>query len=194
MRIVEPAFTAKDITTIHTLGPTGTNCEAAARNWLARRGQMGRVVLHDTLELAVEEMGSGPRHALLSCIVYPDLHKLVFSNLDDLELVDLFIMSTFNMILASRDGAMPSQVSTHPAPQGLVPEAAEKRLVNSNSRAARDCALGITDGCITTQPAAEAAGLICVTDFGPVPMGFALHQSVCNYARPPQLEELAYAV
>lgn len=188
-----PPYAAESITTIHTLGPTGTNCEAAARNWFVRKARTGRVVLHDTLEIAAEEMDNTPSHALLSCIVYPKLHTLVFSNLDSLQFVDLFLMPTFNMILASRDGSMPDHVSTHPAPQGLVPKHAVRRIVNSNARAASDCALGITDGCITTQPAAEAAGLICVSDFGRVPMGFALHQQIHAHIQLPQFEELTHA-
>ncbi len=106
------------IDTIHTLGPTGTNCESAAHWWLKKKNPNGSVVLHPTLEAAVSAL-DGSNSALLACIVYPDLHTLVFSNLDTIALEDIFIYPTHNMVLASRTGAWPAVVSTHPAPQCL---------------------------------------------------------------------------
>lgn len=45
------------VAVLHTLGPTGTNCEAAAHAWFRRQGGVGRVELHSTLEQAVERIG-----------------------------------------------------------------------------------------------------------------------------------------
>jgi len=164
------------ISVLHTLGPTGTNCEAAAYEWFRRQGRAGSVVLHDTLEQAVEQMPSEPGVALLSCIVYPDLHTLVFSNLDVLWLIDSFVMPTHRMVLASRvPNCAINTVASHPAPRLLAPNNANVKLMSSNSKAASACKAGEVDACITTSVASDAAGLYIVRDFGRVPMGFAIH-------------------
>lgn len=165
------------VVTIRTLGPPGTNCEAAAYEWFTRAGWSGRVVLHRTLEEAAERLADNDdgREALLGCVVYPDLHQLVFNNLASMTLADVFIMPTHPMVLASRDSTPPTTVATHPAPQNLVPTGIQRVLTTSNSQAAEECAAGSVDGCITTRPAAEYRGLRVVTDFGPVQMGFTIH-------------------
>ncbi|MET0188286.1 MAG: hypothetical protein ABW212_04755 [Pseudonocardia sediminis] len=165
-----------EIRWLHTLGPTGTNLENAAHDWFARRGTPGEVVLHPSLESAMETVPATGEHALVACAVYPDLHTLTFSNLGRLAMVDSFLMPTHNMVLAARSDAPPSTVSTHPAPAGLVPPEATRRIVLSNSQAAIDCASGITDGCVTTAVAARAQGLRTLRDFGPVPMVFTVHR------------------
>lgn len=163
------------ITHLHTLGPSGTNCERAAKEWFARREMIGNVVLHSTLESTIDVMPFDGSAALLGCVVYPDLHTLVFGNLERMVLADVFITPTFNMVLAARDPRALATVSSHPAPQHLVPGSATTALTSSNSQAALDCAAGRTDGCITTLPAAQRNGLTVVHDFGPVPMGFTIH-------------------
>lgn len=162
---------------IRTLGPRGTNCERAAHFWFHSRMIDGRVVLHETLEEGVQHLKDEDRSALLACAVYPDLHTLVFSNLHRMTLADSFIIPTHNMLLAARGGGQgpPRTVASHPAPQVLVPRGAEIILVTSNSIAARECAEGHVDACITTQPAADQYGLWVLEDFGPVPMDFTIH-------------------
>lgn len=113
----------KDIRVIHTLGPAGTNCEAAAHEWFRRNGRKGTVHLHPTFEIAAQALNDDPAIAVLGCVAYPDLHNLVFSNLNRFQMVDVFVMPTFNMILASRTGEAPRTISTHPAPQQLAPPA-----------------------------------------------------------------------
>jgi hypothetical protein len=168
--------TLSAVKTVHTLGPSGTNCEEAAKHWFRMRGIDGEVVLHPTLETALESVTQRDDAALLGCVVYPELHTLVFSNLHRLELEDQFIMPTLNMVLASLTGATPTTVSTHPAPRQLVPAGADVRIVDSNAQAALDCANGVTEGCITTIRAAERARLTVLKDFGAVPMGFTIHR------------------
>lgn len=163
------------IRVIHTLGPTGTNLAAAAREWFSRHGIDGDVRLYETVESAIDLMPRDPSHALLTCAVYPNLYNVVFNNLSRLKFVDSFIWSTFPMLLASRDGSRPTVVATHPAPQSLVPSDMERIITTSNSQAAVDCVSGKTDGCITTLAALEIHGLKIVEDFGPVPMVFTLH-------------------
>ena len=166
-----------ELRSLHTLGPTGTNCEAAAHYWFDLNNIEGDVILHDTLEAGVATLrdSDAADQAVLGCIVYPELHTLVFSNLTWLKLVDCFIMPTFNMVLARKPGDELTRIATHPAPQGLVPEGCERILVTSNSVAAARCASGTVDGCVTTLVAARNHGLEVVRDYGPVPMGFSIH-------------------
>ncbi|MDQ0007570.1 prephenate dehydratase [Variovorax boronicumulans] len=174
--VMTPQSTSK-IRTLHTLGPRGTNCEAAAREWFTRNNvDAGEVVLYSTLEQAVKSMPVENSHALLGCVVYPELHTLVFSNLKKLVLGECFVFPTFNMLFARRPGTTELRtVACHPAPQNLVPSGPRIILVNSNAQAALDCANGVVDACITTLPAARAAGLEIISDHGPVSMGFTIH-------------------
>nr|MDT0658615.1 hypothetical protein [Micromonospora sp. DSM 115978] len=163
---------------VHTLGPAGTNCEAAAHYWIKQRGLPDTtVVLHPTLERAVVDVLDTPESsALLACVVYPHLHEIVFKNLHGLTMRDCFVFPTHNMVYAGRPGTAWRTVASHPAPVNLL-DGLDVRieLVNSNSEAAATCASGATDACITTLPAAQLHHLDVRTDFGPVPMGFSLH-------------------
>lgn len=162
---------------VHTLGPTGTNCEAAARHWLATNGYPeDHIELHPTLEVAAEAVIGRPGHVLLGCIVYPELNHLVFQNLGTMRLVDCFIIPTHSMVVAGDMGSERPLVASHPAPVNLLDAwSPEVQLVTSNAEAALVCARGEVDACVTTSVAAAAAGLPIVKDFGPVPMGFSIH-------------------
>ncbi|MHB8623864.1 MAG: hypothetical protein ACYC9J_14020 [Sulfuricaulis sp.] len=162
---------------VHTLGPQGTNCEAAANHWLGKTPNGGKVVLHPTLEDAVEVACRNPESGVvLACVVYPDLHHLVFRNLSRLRLSDCFVMPTLAMVLASKDGRIPARVASHPAPVDLVSNHDFKiELTTSNSEAARLCSVGQIEGCITTLLAANEYGLKVIEDFGQIPMGFSVH-------------------
>lgn len=161
---------------LHTLGPHGTNLEAASHEWLRRRGVEGTVELHSSIESALEAVPADGEHALVACAVYPALHTLVFSNLHRLRMIDSFIMPTHNMVLATNGVDVPATVASHPAPVGLVPDGTEIHEVLSNSQAAIECAEGRVEGCITTIVAARNHELRVVRDFGPVPMVWTVHQ------------------
>jgi hypothetical protein len=167
------------IRTLHTLGPSGTNCEAAAWEWARRNDLRLEVELHPTLESAVEKSVHGKYDAVLACIVYPELHSLVFSNLDRIQLVDCFVMPTHRMVLATRGPLRPRTIASHPAPRMLVDRAglagARITIVSSNVVAAETCRAEMTEGCVTTHVAAERLGLQIVHDFGPIHMGFSVH-------------------
>jgi prephenate dehydratase len=160
------------------LGPAGTNCEAAAHYYLSQHDHKhGSVVLHDTLESAVETVLANPADsALLGCVVYPKLNEIVFRNLNSMSLRECFVLPTHRMVLAASGPGPVSTVLSHPAPVNLLEgRGLEIRLVSSNSAAALECAAGAADACITTSVAAEANGLEILEDFGPVPMGFSVH-------------------
>ncbi|GHE79549.1 hypothetical protein GCM10018785_54610 [Streptomyces longispororuber] len=163
---------------VHTLGPTGTNCEAAAHHYLQQRNyKQGGVVLYDTLESAVDGVMADPHDSvLLGCVVYPKLNEIVFRNLKSMSLHECFMMPTHHMVLAGRDRIPVRKVLSHPAPVGLIEDRGyDIRLVTSNAAAAVECAAGGADACITTDVAAEANDLKLIEDFGPVHMGFSIH-------------------
>lgn len=163
---------------VHTLGPTGTNCEAAAKYYLEQRAYTnGSVVLHETLENAVEDVLVDPADSvLLGCVVYPKLNEIVFRNLHSMSLRECFVMPTYRMVLAAPGDGPVHTVLSHPAPVNLLEgRDLDILLVSSNSAAALGCAEGKADACITTSVAAEANGLAILEDFGQVPMGFSIH-------------------
>lgn len=168
---------------IHTLGPQGTNCERAAREYMKRTGMAGEIVLHSTLEEAagrcVRAVGD---ERLLGCIVYPDLHEIVFQNLTSLYLLDCFVMDTYEMVFASR---LPNvnnvrRVGTHPAPKHLIDmveglQEPDITLCASNAAAAERCRGNEFDACVTTANSAQHNELAILRNFGPVSMGFCVH-------------------
>lgn len=163
---------------IRTLGPQGTNCEAAAYFWRQNAGYIdAEVVLYDTLETAVRYVVDTDRASvLLACVVYPYLHEIVFKNLSRLTLKECFVMPTHRMVLASMGRSEVTTVSSHPAPVNLLDGYGYRiDLVNSNAEAASTCAAGAADGCITTLAAAQRHGLTVIRDFGTVQMGFSIH-------------------
>lgn len=163
---------------IHTLGPQGTNCEAAAINWLMENNINGKIFLHDTLEQGMVSMNKDTnKSVLLGCVVYPELHNLVFKNRGTSQLVECFVFPTMPMLLAARDSAHKfNSIASHPAPVALIPDKFKERiLVNSNAVAAKKCANGHVDACITTEKSAIQNGLVIIKNYGPIPMGFTLH-------------------
>ncbi|WP_433353090.1 hypothetical protein ACQPYV_21740 [Micromonospora saelicesensis] len=164
------------VTTIHTLGPTGTNLEKAAHRWFADRQRPGQVILHAEVEDGLDAMTFDGTEAILACAVYPRLHDLVFGNLHRLTMADSFILDTYDMVLAARPGQESvSTIVTHPAPSCLVTNRGTISYASSNSVAAAVCAAGDYDACVTTDRAARAEGLLTLENFGPVPMVFTLH-------------------
>lgn len=168
------------ITSIRTLGPNGSNLEAASWEWFSSRGVVGTVTLHDTVEEAASAL-EGTGEAVMACAAYPALHDLVFKNLESLTIVDTFVMPTHRMVLAVPAGRREAPITScaaHRAPSSLVPGSARWIESTSNSRAAIDCLAGLTDACITTSEAAALHGLDEVKDFGEVAMAFTLHAPV----------------
>ena len=160
---------------IHTLGPAGTNCEKAALKWVKQRCPNARLFLHASMEEAAQRVARCGQSVLLSVMAYPQLHSIIYEHITALRLMDVFIMNTDNMVLASSSGRMPRICATHPAPEKLLPPEVERRFAGSNVLAAAECAEGRADGCITTLCAAEERDLKVLRKFGPVPMGFTIH-------------------
>jgi prephenate dehydratase len=163
---------------IHTLGPTGTNCELASQSWMDTNNVNGSIILHNSLEEGLQAMVEDKdRAVLLSCIVYPELHNLVFNNREEVELIGSFIFPTMPMLLAAKsDQYTPGIIASHPAPVALIPDDfTEIKYANSNVAAAKLCQNGEVDACITTEKGANSHGLRVIKNFGSIPMGFAIH-------------------
>lgn len=165
------------ITSLHTLGPAGTNCELAARRWGDRTGLAVPIILHGTLEEAADHVAASAGTALVACCAYPELHTLVYERIGRLTMVDCFLMATHHMVLARRtETACAVSICVHPAPAALAPASYATVLgASSNSDAARRCASGLADACVTTLTAAVTEGLDIVQDFGPVTLSFSVH-------------------
>ena len=173
----------RQVTSVHTLGPEGTNCASAARRWFEGQGRCGEVVLYRTFEDAARGALAIAGGALLAPAAYPDLNTLIYSHLDRLYVADSMVMATHRMVLARRPGTgRPVTVASHPAPVALLEDRMVATLVSSNAQAAIDCAVGLADGCITTDAAMELHGLELVRDFGPVAMAFSVHVRTADRA------------
>ncbi|MGH2703925.1 MAG: hypothetical protein ACRDJ4_02160 [Actinomycetota bacterium] len=169
-----------DLDGLHTLGPEGTNCELAAHLWWELRGRPGKVGLHPTFEAAADAVLEERGSALLAPSTYPELHNLVYTHLCHLVLVDSFIAPSHSMVFALRPGVdMAESITLHPATIALAPRGiADRRFVDSNVLAARACAGGDTDACITTLVAASDQGLRVRRDFGQIPIAFTVHARI----------------
>ncbi|MDE1462525.1 hypothetical protein [Spartinivicinus poritis] len=150
----------------------------AAIHYCQENALDAKVVLHETLEDALDVVLTDRDFVLLGCIVYPDLHNIVFSTLKELKLKDIFLLDTYEMVLATRvdfEGSIDC-VASHPAPKNLVPNGANIELCSSNAKAASMCSKSEVDACITTSKAANKYNLKVITDFGKVKMGFSIHE------------------
>jgi len=171
--------TIKKRINLHTLGPSNTNCENAARHWAKSTGNDVNITLHSRLETAISVMKDEPGESyLLGCAVYPDLHEIVFNNLDWLIFDDSFVIPTLEMVLATRQDLTLADINTvytHPAPASLVNDY-QIFLASSNSSAAKHCSDGESDGCMTTITSVLAHNLKVLKSFGEINMCFTIHK------------------
>lgn len=171
------------ITRINTLGPSGTNCEKASFKWLMDKSFKGscQVVTHETLEAAIDATLKNKESSLtLGCVVYPHLHEIVFQNIRDIVLLDVFMCDTFDMVLAGTpNNDNPKSIASHAAPRALVLDIGVDIIESSsNVQAAKMCHAGLADACLTTEVGAEQYGLNIIKRFGPVRMGFTIHGDI----------------
>ena len=160
---------------VHTLGPSGTNCERAGQHWLRRKCPAAEICLHASIEAAAECVALREDAVFVGVAAYPHLHSVIYGHIQLLRILDVFIANTDEMVLASRTGAMPEVCATHPAPERLLPPGMARHFSSSNVSAAEDCIKGLADGCITTRRAVDRFDLKIVRSFGSVPMAFTIH-------------------
>jgi len=166
---------------IHTLGPSGTNCEKAAQEWREEKGFLdAKIVLHETLEVALlEAKKEYSTSVVVGCVVYPELHGIVFNNLNDTALLDMFFSDTYEMVIAENRQQEINEysVASHPAPKSLLEKIQLDSIVEatSNVNAAELCSEGKVKACLTTKIGALDRQLDIVESFGVVRMGFSVH-------------------
>lgn len=160
---------------IGTLGPKYTNSEMASNYYLKSKNITGDVSLYETPEISVEALIDKQVDVAILCIVYPKLNNIVFKNLNRIEIRDVFFFPTDEMVIAvAREG---TKACSHPAPIDLINSLyKDVDLVTSNSEAARLCALGEYDACVTTLKAARKNNLAVDRSYGPVGMGWAVFE------------------
>lgn len=163
---------------IFALGPEGTNISQAAYRWAEEERILNKsnIILCDTPEqeiewaMQVKEKGVLPIFAL--CAVYYDLCKVFFRHLENYTFLHHYYMQLDNMQLASQKYTQETlkknaTVAAHFSPSILLEETEYiLKKANSNSAAAKMCALGEVDACITTESACKLYGLETIEEYG----------------------------
>jgi len=165
------------------LGPKGNNIEQAATKWLERVGiaRKSEVVLRDTpeecLELARSITEDGVVAVFWTCAVYSRENEFFFGNPDVFPFFFQQEMALDEMQLACKPAnelqvkvhhGFPKnwRIASHPSPAPLAKGFGEIVLRNSNAAAARACANGETELCITTESARQIYELVKLHSFG----------------------------
>jgi hypothetical protein len=144
------------------------------------------VVLYDTPELCLSAARSiqedGVVAVFWTCAVYSRENEFFFGNTDVFPFFFQEDMPLDAMQLATRpdlagqvNGKIPIgwKVASHPSPAPLVKGLLGRVLLqNSNAAAARACADGETELCITTESARQIYGLVELHSFGSPNMVF----------------------
>ena len=170
------------------LGPVGNNIEQAAILWARSMKITGKteIILRDTpeacLELARSFKNNGVLAVFWTCAVYAKENEFFFCNPDVYPFFFQQEMPLDEMQLATRkeiadkiDGVIPIgyKVASHPSPAPLVRNLhVEVILHNSNAAAAKACAEGKTELCITTESARRNNRLVKIHSFGSPNMVF----------------------
>lgn len=177
------------------LGPAGTNISQAAMQWSNRMGVSHKteVVFCDTPEDSVararEIIEPGVLPIFWTCAVYFRLNELFFRNTDTFLFQFIEVMNLDEMQLAEnreavrRKNAFADQwedtiltIASHPSPAALMSDSCIRSnfyvRANSNAHAAKICAEGEVEQCITTESARQIYGLVKIHTFGSPAMVF----------------------
>lgn len=170
----------------YALGPEGTNIIQAAERWHKEMGitTKSHLLPCDTPEQAVLHARATTERGVLAiywtCAVFIRENQVFFDNPDTLPFIFQQTMQLDDMQLAARPevvggSCFPAgwRILSHPSPAPLVSSIACSIVnVNSNADAARRCAAGEGDACITTETARRIYGLVTVHSFGSPEMIF----------------------
>ncbi|MCR4441046.1 MAG: hypothetical protein QHH10_02780 [Peptococcaceae bacterium] len=159
------------------LGPDGTNISKAARQWVKEIGIQDKAVFiycdtpEEEVRKAREVTGSGDFPVIVLCAVYCRLNDLYFSHEDCYFFMHHYYMPLDDLQLAAREGVerIPEDwvIAAHPSPKPLL-SGLKNRIyeANSNAHAAKLCAEGKVNACITTEKARKIYSLKKIHDFG----------------------------
>jgi prephenate dehydratase len=169
------------------LGPEGTNIMQAADRWhqKMRITEKAELVSCDTPEEAVLRARATTAKGVLAiywtCAVFVRENRVFFDNPDTLPFGFQQIMQLDEMQLATRaelasefvDPSLRWRILSHPSPAPLVSRLGWPLVeANSNSDAARRCAAGEAEACITTETSRQLNGLVKLHSFGSPEMVF----------------------
>lgn len=180
---------------LHALGPSGTNIERAAKEYIDALGIRDKadVVVHGRgvepmryAEIAAAEAADGIIPLHMECAVYYDMARLYRERVRELVFADHHYMKLDAMQLAADPDRLEDVLSlqtaviaSHPSPRNLVDALTETGagdyLKASSNAAAADMVLGgEADLCITTEEARRQRGLRELHRFGSPPMVFTV--------------------
>jgi hypothetical protein len=171
----------------YALGPEGTNIMQAAGRWHDAMGisKKAELISCETPEQAVllarATVTSGVLAIYWTCAVFVRENKVFFGNPDTLPFIFQQTMLLDEMQLASRPevagnfNCFPAdwRILSHPSPAPLISRL-DCSVINadSNADAARRCAAGEGEACITTENARKIHGLVKLHSFGSPEMVF----------------------
>lgn len=179
------------------LGPEGTNIGQACQRWIERMDIFHKTSVEfcDTPEISLEKAHAFTKPSeqkvgvFWTCAVFYALNRLFFENPDVYPFFAQEVMLLDEMQLAVRKeefqrfSGQPvefgewlerARVASHPSPAPLVQNISGLTVVkaNSNAEAARMCADGQVELCITTEKSREIYGLMKLHSFGSPEMVF----------------------
>ncbi len=167
-RIKAVAGIVSQQTTIATLGPEGTDSEAAARIILERKGLEGNIVLCESFDAArVWAIGHDAYFLIPAAYAARDENGRVkdtwgdfnFREMDSLELVDSIVLPLKEMCIArNRACETPESIALHPATDVFAERYApglRRDYVHSKPLVVERCSEGKSDLCIGSSDVAE---------------------------------------
>jgi hypothetical protein len=171
----------------HVLGPAGTNIMQAAERWHERMHitEKAELVICETPEQAVLRARATTERDVLAiywtCAVFVRENQVFFNNPDTLPFSFQQTMPLDEMQLATRpelamqfmESVAEWRILSHPSPAPLVSKLRCLVIeVSSNAAAAKRCAAGEAEACITTETSRRLYGLVKLHSFGSPEMVF----------------------
>lgn len=169
---------------IFALGPEGTNIGAAAKHWAKEYGfyEKSEIIFCNTpdeeLRKAEEIKDDKILPIFTLCAVYYKLYEMYFKHYNLYFFLHHYYMELDEMQLVSRHQKTENipdcwTIASHPSPSPLISNLKNKIIyVSSNSEAAKKCAEGAVDACITTESARIIYSLNKLHSFGSPTMLF----------------------
>ncbi len=105
---------------VATLGPAGTDHEAAVHRYCAYRGLDYQLTLLDVVGGALPFVRTGPERLAVVNSAHPDVDLLTTREWRDVGIVDMFLLATKPLALVSRRGVRPVSIALMPSTRGYV--------------------------------------------------------------------------
>ncbi len=105
---------------VATLGPAGTDHEAAARRYCEHRALDYRLTFFDVVDAALPFVERGLRHLAVVNGAHPDVDLLTTLKWREVGIVDMFVLATKPLALVSRLGVKPMSIAIMPSTRGYV--------------------------------------------------------------------------